>query len=261
MAIPKVIHYCWFGGKPKPKLAEKCIRSWKKKCPDYKIVEWNENNFDFNQNLYCKQAYENKKWAFVTDYARLWILYNYGGIYFDTDVKVLKNLDKFLSNNCFFGIEKSTQAIHVNTGIGMGSEKGNPIVKKILDSYEDTAFIIDGKMDITTCTVRNTEVLRLFGYNDRDEMQNLGDAMVYPTEIFSPMEMESGIVTKTKNTHTIHLYNLSWTSKENQLKRKKYLRKLKYKNFIYNMKKTPNKIINGVLGEEKYEKLKSKLKG
>ncbi len=259
MSIPKVIHYCWFGNNPKPKSAVKCINSWKKHCSEYKIVEWNESNFDVNCNLYCKQAYENGKWAFVTDYARLWILYNYGGIYFDTDVKMVSNLDDLLENKCFLGIEKSNRCVQVNTGLGLGCEKGNSVVKTLLDSYSDITFITKTGIDTTTCTVRNTDVLKRLGYKEIDEMQNLVDAVVYPSEYFSPMEMESGIVKKTKNTHTIHLYNLSWTSKENQEKRRKFLRKNKFENYIYNIKVLPNSMLLKIMGKEKYKKLKARL--
>ena len=107
--IPKIIHYCWFGGKPKPELAEKCIESWKKFCPDYEIVEWNEGNFNINSNLYVKQAYEAKKYAFVTDYVRLYALYTQGGIYMDTDVMVLKPLDEYLNHEAFSGFESKTK--------------------------------------------------------------------------------------------------------------------------------------------------------
>ena len=260
MTIPKTIHYCWFGGNPLPEDAKKCIKSWKKHCPDYQIIEWNESNFDVKCNLYCKQAYEQKKWAFVTDYARLWILYHHGGIYFDTDVKVLKSFDKFLNNECFVGIEKSKLYINVNTGVGMGAESGNVVVKSLLDSYEDIPFLINGKPDITTCTVRNTEVLKQFGYQNKDVFQKLQGVTVYPSEYFSPMDMESGIIYKTKNTHSIHLYNLSWTSVENQKKRKAYVKKAQRKHCVYYFCKLPNVVMKNAIGKAKYDKLKNRVK-
>ena len=115
MSIPKIIHYCWFGGKPLPNTAIKCIRSWKKHCPDYEIHCWNEKNFDINVCPYVKEAYEEKAWAFVSDYARLWIIYNYGGIYLDTDVELLKNIDNLLKYDVFMGFENKQ---YVNTGVG-----------------------------------------------------------------------------------------------------------------------------------------------
>lgn len=260
MAIPKKIHYCWFGGSPLPEEAKKCIKSWKKHCPDYEIIEWNESNFDVNCNLYCKQAYECKKWAFVTDYARLWILFHHGGIYFDTDVKVLKSFDNFLNNECFVGIEKSQLYINVNTGVGMGAERGNKVVKDLLDSYDGIPFLVNGKQDITTCTVRNTNVLKLFGYKNEDVFQQLDGVTVYPSEYFSPMDMESGIIYKTKNTHSIHLYNLSWTTVENQKKRKDYVKKAQRQNKIYMLKTLPNRCLIRVLGEDNYNSIKRKIK-
>ena len=258
MAIPKVIHYCWFGRNPKPKLAEKCINSWKKKCPDYQIIEWNEDNFDFSQNLYCKQAYENKMWAFVTDYARLWILYNYGGIYFDTDVEMIKNIDKFLDDKCFMCVEKSIYCNKVNTGVGLGAEPQNSVIKALMKSYDNIPFIVNGEFDKTTCTVRNTEILKTFGFVEEDKTQVFDDFTVYSSDYFSPIEMENGFEKRTKNTHTIHHYSLSWTPKENQIARKKSLRKLRRKDILYNIKVFPNTVLLKIFGEKNYKKIKDK---
>jgi len=153
--IPKVIHYCWFGGNEKSKLIKKCIDSWKKYCPDYEIKEWNESNFDIEINNYVKEAYEAKKWAFVSDYARLWIVYNYGGIYLDTDVELIKSLDNLLNYKAYFGSEDGKL---INTGLGFGAIKDNEFVKKIKDDYEYIHFIKDdGTYDITPCPKRNTD--------------------------------------------------------------------------------------------------------
>ena len=130
--IPKIIHYCWFGRNSKPHSVLKCIKSWEKYLPDYKIIEWNEDNFPIEDNIYCKQAYECKKWAFATDYARLWIIYNYGGIYLDTDVEVVKSWDPLLKHDCFIGRQPGYQ---VNTGSGFGAVKGHPLIKIMLDDY------------------------------------------------------------------------------------------------------------------------------
>ena len=148
--IPKIIHYCWFGGNPLPKSAEKCIKSWKKYCPDYEIIEWNESNFDINSNQYVREAYENKKYAFVTDYVRLYAMYNYGGIYMDTDVEVLKPLDCFLDNHAFSGFESSG---YIPTGL-MASEKEFPLFRELLKYYGNRAFVNpDGSFDTTTNTL------------------------------------------------------------------------------------------------------------
>ena len=132
MAIPKVIHYCWFGNNPKPKVVQECIESWKKYCPDYEIKEWNESNYDINKNAYTTAAYKSKKYAFLTDYVRLDILYNYGGIYMDTDVKLIKPIDDLVSQGSFMSFEKVGR---VNTGVGFASEKGNKIVEENKEYY------------------------------------------------------------------------------------------------------------------------------
>lgn len=262
MAIPKKIHYFWFGPNPKPKLAEKCIKSWKKYCPDYEIIEWNEDNFDVNKNQYCREAYEAKKWAFVTDYARLAVLHEQGGIYFDTDVELIKSIDPLLSEKCFMGIEKSMRCAKVATGLALGSEAGFPLMKEILDDYENIGFLKeDGSYDTTTCTVRNTKILEKHGYVEEDRIQKVAGATIYASEYFSPIEMESGHMYRTKNTYSIHHYSLSWTPKENQKRRKKILRQNKWRNFIHNIKVLPNNILLKLLGKEQYEAMKRKLKG
>ena len=132
MAIPKVIHYCWFGRNPKPKLFKKCLKSWKKYCPDYKIVEWNEDNFDISSNLYTKQAYENKKWAFVSDYVRIYALYNEGGLYLDTDVKILKDVSNVVDKDMFLGYEDSG---YVGTAVIGVKEKNNKVHILLIGRY------------------------------------------------------------------------------------------------------------------------------
>lgn len=261
MSISKTIHYCWFGKNEKPKMAEKCIKSWKKYCPDYQIIEWNEDNFDVTKNRYCKEAYEAGKWAFVTDYARLYILYHHGGIYLDTDVELKRNIDEVLSNRCFMGIENSTRCILVATGLGIGAEKEFPLIKEMLDSYENISFYDEnGKPDLTTCTVRNSVILKKHGYIEKNCFQNVAGAKIYPTEYFSPRVMENGKLCVTKNTFSIHHYSLSWTSKENQIARKKYLRKLKIGNFFYNIRVLPNNALLLIFGKERYLKLKKWIK-
>ena len=147
--IPKVIHYCWFGGNPLPEEAKRCIESWKKYCPDYKIIEWNENNYDVNSNEYMKAAYKEKKWAFVSDYARIDVVYKYGGIYMDTDVELVKELDSFLNDRMYCGWEMRDPLLDklgrsyensVAFGLGFGAEKGHPALKKILDLYDRISF-------------------------------------------------------------------------------------------------------------------------
>ena len=147
--IPKKIHYVWVGGNPKSKDIERCIKTWKKHLPDYEIIEWNENNFDINSNQYVKKAYEHKKWAFVSDYIRMYAIYNYGGIYFDTDVLVLDNLDEFLHNEAFIGYEDDNYPF---TAV-FGAVKGHSLIKHILEMYDNISF---DKENVIT----NTEMVK-----------------------------------------------------------------------------------------------------
>ena len=148
--IEKKINYCWFGGNPKSEIIQKCIESWKKYCPDYEIIEWNESNFDINICEYTKEAYKNKKWAFVSDFARLWIIYNNGGIYLDTDVELFSPLDELLKYDAWFASEDIRS---VNTGMGFGAERNNVLLKNMLDDYYNRIF------DMTPCTILNTQIL------------------------------------------------------------------------------------------------------
>lgn len=211
--IPKTIHYCWFGRKPKPEQALTCIESWKKHCPEYELIEWNEDNFDINQNLYVKQAYEAKKFAFVTDYVRLYALYNYGGIYMDTDVEVVKPLDRFLVHSAFSGFENNNC---IPTGI-MAAEKGNQWVKDLLDEYKDVKFIKeDGEYDLTTNVVRITNLTKeKYGIKLESSYQDLNDIVVmYPYDYFCPKDWYTGKINCTENTHTIHHFSGSWHNEE-----------------------------------------------
>lgn len=142
MSIPKKIHYCWFGRNPLPESAKKCIESWKKYCPAYEIIEWNEDNFDLTENRYAREAYEQKKWAFVSDYARLKIVYEQGGIYMDVDVELIKPLDELTELDGYMGFEKEIDGqMWIATGLGFGARAGHPIVGALLKDYEDIPFI------------------------------------------------------------------------------------------------------------------------
>ena len=210
--IPKKIHYCWFGRNPKPKLAKKCIASWKKYCPDYEIVEWNEDNFDVGMNAYTRSAYEQKKYAFLTDYARLIVLYEWGGVYFDTDVELLKPLDDLLENKSFFGFENNQ---HVNTGLGFGAEKGNHLVKKMQEEYEP--YLSQNKTFIG-CPILNTQALVKMGLVLNGQKQELEGNTVYPVEYFNPYDDPTGRLNTTNNTYSIHWYAKSWMSKKKVLR-------------------------------------------
>lgn len=209
--IPKKIHYCWFGGNPKSKLIKKCIKSWKKHCPDYEIIEWNENNFDVNCCDYVKEAFEAKKWAFLTDYARLWILYNHGGIYLDTDVELIKPIDDLLKLDGFMGFDEKGI---VATGLGFGAQKGNKIVSEFLKDYDNIPFALpDGSYDLTPCPDRNTESLKRLGMDVNNKNQKFMDMTFLPSEFLCPMDYYTGKKTITENTYSIHHYSASWTSK------------------------------------------------
>ena len=218
-SIPKKIHYCWFGRKEKPRIVRKCINSWKKILIGYEIIEWNEDNFDVNSNLYVKEAYENKKYAFVTDYVRLLILYNYGGIYMDTDVEIIKNIDVFLDNNAFSSFENNN---YIPTGI-MAAKKGNKWIKMLLDEYDDLKFIKDdGTFDLTTNVIRITEAtIKNYNLIPNDTFQDLGDVVLYPHDYFCPKNWFSGKIEITSNTYAIHHFNGSWHSKREQRQNKK----------------------------------------
>ncbi len=210
MSIPKVIHYCWFGKGELPKIAKKCIRSWKKYCPDYEIVCWTEENFDLTQNRYMQQAYQAGKWAFVSDYARLKILYDHGGIYLDTDVELIKPIDDLLENSGFMGFDEKGI---VATGLGFGGEKGNAIVGEFLKDYEDIAFILpDGSYDLTPCPDRNTATLKRLGMDVSNTNQTFMGTVFLPREYLCPMDYYTGKKTITDQTYSIHHYSASWTS-------------------------------------------------
>lgn len=210
MSIPKVIHYCWFGRGEMPPLAKKCIKSWKKKCPDYQIICWNEENFDLNQNRYMQEAYRQKKWAFVSDYVRLKVIYDHGGIYLDTDVELLKPLDDLLHYSGFMGFDEKGI---VATGLGFGGEKGNPIVGELLKDYADISFIRDdGSCDLTPCPDRNTATLKRLGMDINVTDQTFMGTVFLPREYLCPMDYYTGKKTVTKNTYSIHHYCASWTS-------------------------------------------------
>lgn len=206
--IPKIIHYCWFGGKEKPKDVLRMIASWKKHCPDYEIKEWNETNFDIHINRYCEEAYQQKKWAFVSDVARLWALYHEGGIYMDTDVEVVRPLDPLLSCQGFLGFE-GTQWIATSI---MGVKPHHPLIEKFLASYQQKHFILpDGSLEVTTNVRAWTKLLKeQYGLVLNGKKQQVGDFTIYPTDYFTPYDYINGKLTQTANTYSIHWFGQSW---------------------------------------------------
>lgn len=227
--IPKVIHYCWFGRSALPELAIKCIDSWKRFLPEYEIKEWNEDNFDVNIIPYTAEAYKAKKYAFVSDYARFWILYHYGGLYFDTDVEVIKDMDNIINNGPFMGFENKEGVITkkgdftngVNPGLGIGSFSRSPIYKEILDSYNNNHFIkADGSYNLFTIVDRTTMILSRYGLSDTNSMQEVAGIFVYPWDFFCPIRTLDGKMCKTNNTVSIHHFAASWTSPVHRILRK-----------------------------------------
>lgn len=225
--IPKIIHYCWFGRGPLPELAQKCIASWKKYLPDYEIKEWNEDNFDVNIIPYTAEAYKAKKYAFVSDYARFWILYRYGGIYFDTDVEVIRPIDDIVERGNFMGFETDPKPqlktdaseASVAPGLGLGVNPGLGLVKKMLDYYEDKHFVHEAVMknQITVVHIA-TQVLRDNGLRNEPGIQQVGDVWIYPSEYFCPINVTTGRIHVEKNTRTIHHYAGTWVDKKFSMK-------------------------------------------
>ncbi len=219
--IPKIIHYIWFGRNPLPPLAKECLKSWKKYCPDYEVREWNEDNFDLDSApAYVQEAYQAKKWAFASDYVRLWALVNYGGIYMDTDVEVTKNLDRFLEHEAFSGFESQE---NIPTGI-MACRKDFPLFKSMLQEYNTRHFLKeDGSFDMTTNTVAITNWGLEHGLVLNNQLQDIEGFMLYPNEFFCPKSLQTGIIHATENTHAIHHFNASWFSEKERLAYKKHL--------------------------------------
>lgn len=207
--IPKKIHYCWFGGNPLPLLAQKCIESWKKYLPDYEIIEWNESNYNVHKIPYISQAYKAKKYAFVSDYARVDILNEHGGVYFDTDVEVLKDLSPILNKGQFLGIEAPGA---IANGLGMAAEKGDAILVEILESYSKENFVNpDGTYNLKTVVTRVSDIFRNYGFtDDADHVQEIANYNIYPAEYFCPKNVQTGVLIITENSYTIHHYDASW---------------------------------------------------
>lgn len=206
--IPKIIHYCWFGGNPLPDDAKRCIESWKRNLPDYEIKEWNESNFDINSNLYVKQAYESRKFAFVTDYVRLYALVHEGGVYMDTDVEVLKSYNPFLHHKAFSGFENNN---FVPTGM-MASERGGKWASDLLEEYNHRVFINeDGSFDTTSNTVTITNYMLKAGLRQNNTFQDFpGLITIYPADYFCPKDHGTGLIKLTQNSVCIHHFAGSW---------------------------------------------------
>ena len=255
--IPKIIHYCWFGGNPLPELAQKCIASWRKYLPDYEIWQWGENEnvnfnglreapehplerkngnwfcdkvmgFDVEMIPYTAEAYRQKKYAFVSDYARFWILYKYGGIYFDTDVEVIRPLDEIIAQGNFMGFETDPDGENspgkyaprycysVALGLGFGMEKEHSFMKRMLEKYATMEFELPLSPWGKTIVAYTTEELCKLGLKNVQGIQEVQGIKVYPHEYFAPIDVISGKLHITKNTYTIHRYMGSWVDKRHR---------------------------------------------
>lgn len=234
--IPKVIHYCWFGGNPLPESAKKCIASWGEYLPDYEIKEWNESNFDVNSIKYTREAYRLKKYAFVSDYARMWILYNYGGLYFDTDVELIKPIDDIVARGNFMGREAADNKLSghdggaaikgcgslnestINPGLGLGVAPGLGLYKKVVDWYQAHHFATwDGKFTATIVDIVSNILAE-------DKLQELeggieygSEIYIYPPEYFCPKNYFTGEMHITENTRSIHHYAATWVNESRPL--------------------------------------------
>lgn len=255
MAIPKIIHYCWFGGNPKPKLAEKCIKSWKKYCPDYEIVEWNEDNFDLSATPnYVRQAMAAGRWAFVTDYVRLRALTEQGGVYMDTDVELVRPLDPYLKHQAFAGFEHPER---VQTGL-LACEKEFPLFQEFLHHYDNISFLLpDGTADTTTNVQVLTDLCLSKGLVLNDRLQTVAGLTIYPKEIFCPVDFDTKVLKKTRKTVAIHWFSGSWQTEEERQYLEAEARRLAAE------RRSERRVAIGtrLLGEKGYEKVKSILRG
>jgi hypothetical protein len=226
--IPKILHYCWFGGNSYPPIVEKCINGWQEKLPDYKIIKWDETNVPIASFQFMKEAYQQKKYAFVSDHARYWVLSQYGGVFLDTDVEIIKSFNPLLSSDsCFFGFAKHVKknVYYVNPGLIIGSTKNNNFIREVLEHYNSISFLDEsGNPDLNkTSPVILTDLLMSRGLHIQDEIQTLTDDItIYPTEYFDPINPRS-IISKqikiTNQTYAIHHGAASWVPRKDKLKR------------------------------------------
>lgn len=234
--IPKKIHYIWLGGKPFPKLVTKCINSWRKFCPDYEIIRWDESNINLDCCSYCRKAYDAKKFAFASDALRFHILKEHGGIYLDIDVELIKNLNNLLNSPAFCGFENEK---YVAPGLIFGSEQNGKVVDDMIKYYSTLEFedYKDDRNLLTICAIV-TEYLKEKGLQFSGQIETLEDIVVYPKDYFCPKSMSDGKIRKTSNTYAIHHYLSSWATKRSKLKTK----------FI--------QLIKRIIGEKNVQKLK-----
>ncbi len=236
--IPRIIHYCWFGNTPLPRSAKRCIKSWKNNCIGFSIKRWDETNVDFYHNDFLREAYNAKAWAFVSDYVRLQVVYEYGGIYFDTDVELLSSLDDFLKYDSFFSLDQAN--LQCSTGLGFGGIKHSKMIKHMLDEYESVSFDRENKFGIL-CPIMNTRAMLKMGFDQIDDVQIIDNCIVLPPKYMDPIAPGNSRDLLCPDTVSIHHYNASWMPRSRQVKRKvvnffgqrnvNYLKQL-YKKFV-----------------------------
>lgn len=227
--IPKLIHYCWFGRGELPKSALECIESWKKYFPEYEIKQWNEDNYDVNKIPYISKAYNERAYAFVSDFARFDILYNHGGVYFDTDVEVIADFGELLECDSFMGQEANClEKVFVNPGLGMGSVPGNSLYKEIIDFYSNIDIDTPDIFETTVC-IYVTNLLKKYGYIDKAVgVQTIDNLKVFPPEYMCPLNYATEEIEITKNTKSVHWYSASWKNScevKNAEKRRYFMKK------------------------------------
>lgn len=217
--IPKIIHYFWIGGNPKPKSVKECIESWKRFCPDFEIKEWNESNYDIHKHPYMEKAYREKQWAFVSDYGRLDVLYQYGGIYLDTDVEVLRDLSPFCEYKAYIGFENQH---YVNDGQGIGCVAQLPIVKEMMQCYDgnEPYFYENDEEHYVASPELCTKVLLRHGLIPDGARQRVDDMEILPVDYFCPLNYDTGKLVITENTYSIHHFDGSWHGKNAKLYQK-----------------------------------------
>lgn len=251
--IVKKIHYCWFGNNEKPEIVKKCIETWKNVLPEYELIEWNESNFDVNSLPYTKQAYEAKKYAFVSDYARLIVLKEFGGIYLDTDVEVLKPLEPFLENEMFCGFENDDG---VNSGLILGCVKGHPFLDELTDYYLNHDFLDENGEQNTYTTVQNmTDRLVKYGLVlDSSLRQTVHHVTIYPKITFAPDKQTRESGTYSADTYTVHHYTASW-------RKESFNQKLKHPvwRLVFHAIAGLGKFARAVLGDKNWIFLRDKL--
>lgn len=245
-SIPKIIHYCWFGPNNVPDKIQENIKTWKIECPDYEVKEWNEKTFDVHLNKYTENAYNNKEWAFLSDYVRLWVINKYGGIYLDTDVQIIKNLDFFLKHDMFTGLESSDS---IATGLILGAKKNNSNIRNLLSIYENIGMKNDGSPFKRITNVKiTTDYFKKMGFKYSNKLQIISNCYIYPTTYFCPQLPGTKKVKLTSNTYTIHYYSGSW------LKYEGIVGQIKYRGIHYKM--LIRKFLRVFLGDDKIEELR-----